>query len=217
MITAVAPSRIEFETPTDMADLMKARAGRARFLLVPERDYLVIDGAGAPGEERFREAMGALYPVAYTLHFALKRRGVTASVGALEGLYWFGDVPGPITAADFERRSPAEWRWRLLLPLPEAATTEEVQGAIREVAARKSPPALPLLRQERWAEGKAAQTLHVGPYASEPPTIAMLHEAIAGAGYQPSGCHHEIYLGDPNRSAPERLKTIIRQPVEIAQ
>jgi hypothetical protein len=176
----------------------------------------MIDGTGAPGDEPFRAAFGALYPVAYTVHFALKRRGVTAPVGPLESLYWFGDRPGAISADESQGRDPGAWRWRLLLPLPEAATAEEVQSAIREVAAKKAPPSLPLLRSERWAEGRAAQTLHVGPYDKESATIAALHDAIATAGYRPSGPHHEIYLSDPNRTAPERLKTIIRQPIEPA-
>jgi hypothetical protein len=214
--TAPGPAAVQFERPADDADLMVARAGRTRFLDVPERRYLMIDGRGEPGSPDFQAAFGALYPVAYTLHFALKRRGIMARVGALEGLYWFGETEGPIEPSEFDRHGRDEWKWRLMLPVPEAAGEDEIEATFAEVARKKAPAALPLLRIERWAEGPAAQTLHVGSYASEPATIEALHAALAAAGLRPRGCHHEIYISDPNRTAPERLKTIIRQPVEPA-
>ncbi len=96
---------------------------------------------------------------------------------------------------------------------PEPVTLGIVRDAVLAVGARKSLPALELVRYERFAEGSAAQMMHVGPYADEGPTIAMLHAFIADQGYVPAGKHHEIYLGDPRRTAPERLRTIIRQPV----
>jgi hypothetical protein len=214
MVTAALErTAIEFEAPADDAGLLVAKTGQTRFLVVPERRYFMIDGHGAPGSPGFTAAFGALYPVAYTVHFVLKRRGVAARVGAMEGLYWFGDVEGPTSAGDFAGHDPGDWNWRLLLPLPEAATAEEIDGAFSEVARKKAPLALPLLRVEHWREGEAAQTLHVGSYASETATIEALNRAIVAAGLGPRGCHHEIYLSDPNRTATERLKTIIRQPV----
>jgi hypothetical protein len=217
MISAApGPTAVHFDEPGSDADLLAARVGRTRFLVVPERRHFMIDGHGEPGGPSFQAAFGALYPVAYTLHFALKRRGVTARVGAAEGLYWFGDTEGPITPDEFERHTRADWSWRLLLPVPEAATSDEIESAFAEVARKKAPEALSRLRVEPWAEGRVAQTLHLGTYATEPPTIAALHAAIAGAGLRPRGCHHEIYISDPNRTAPDRLKTIIRQPVEPA-
>ena len=216
MIAAAASTAIQFEEPTDDAGLLAAKAGQTRFLIVPERRYFMIDGHGAPGSPSFQAAFGALYPVAYTVHFGLKRRGVTARIGALEGLFWFGATEGPIKPGAFGRYDANDWNWRLLLPVPAAATAEEIEGAFAEVARKKAPAALGLLRVEGWREGPAAQTLHVGSYASEPPTIAALQEAVAAAGLRPRGCHHEIYLSDPNRTAPDRLKTVIRQPVALA-
>jgi hypothetical protein len=167
--------------------------------------HLALDGTGAPGGDEFREAFGALYPVGYTLHFALKTRGVSAPVGALEGLWWI------------DREEPARaWSWRLMLPVPPDATDDDITSAIAEVERKKAPPALPRLHVLAWEEGPSAQVLHVGPYDAEPATIEALHRAIADAGLVPRGCHHEIYLGDPSRSAPERLRTIIRQPVQSA-
>jgi len=216
MILASAPPRgPRFDEPALDADLLTARAGAVRFLVVPERRYLMVDGRGAPGSDSFRLAIGAIYPVAYTLHFGLRQRGVTAKVGVLEGLYWLGTAERPIGANGFDLRASPNWRWRLLVPVAAEADADDVRAAIDEVARKKHPAGLARLRVESWREGRVAQTLHVGPYADEGGTIAELHRAIEAAGLHARGCHHEIYLGDPNRSAPERLKTIIRQPVEV--
>ena len=205
---------VRFEEATTDAELLAAVPGRTRFLVVPERRYLMLDGRGEPGSPAFRAAFAALYPVAYTLHFMLKRRGVTERVGAIEGLYWFGEIEHPITPGEFGRHDRDAWNWRLILPVPPAATPDEVARAFADVARKKAPAALALLRVEPWAEGASAQTLHVGPYSTETETIAALHRSIEAAGLRPRGCHHEIYISDPNRTAPDRLKTIIRQPVE---
>jgi hypothetical protein len=234
---------VTFERPSGPRDLLLAKRGRVRFLAVPPMRHLAVDGSGMPGGDEFREAFGALYPVAYTLHFALKKRGVAAPVGGLEGLFRL-DEPALETATDpaatgaaasdgadlgdsppagrdatgptvTREDRPRAWAWRLLLPIPAEATDDDIAAAIADVAAKKAPPALPRLHVLAWEEGPAAQILHVGPYADEPPTIEALHAGIAAAGLRPRGLHHEIYLGDPNRSAPERLRTIIRQPVEM--
>ena len=191
---------VVFEHPNDYRDELPAQADRIRLLVVPRRNYLMIDGTDEPGATGFREAIGTLYPVAYTLHFALKRRGVVAPVGALEGLY-----------------SPDErvaWSWRLMLPVTDQATVADVNSAIDEVFAKKRPPLLDRLHCQAWEEGMVAQILHIGPYDAEAPTVECLHDAIADAGLRPLGWHHEIYISDPNRTAPNRLRTVIREPVE---
>lgn len=206
-------TRVIFERPAGYRDEITAPAGRVRFLEVPKRRYLMIEGTAKPGEQGFRDAMGTLYPVAYTLHFALKKRGVDAPVGGLEGLFWIGK-PGPIDVPEFEAASVSRrWSWRLQLPVPEAATAKDVAAAIDDVRRKKQPPLIDSLRCEPWKEGHVAQTMHVGRYDAEAPTIKRLHDAIAENGVTPAGCHHEIYISDPNRTAPEKLKTLIRQPV----
>jgi hypothetical protein len=219
MITT-SPPLVSVQRPANQHDLLSARAGRVRFLDVPPARYFVVDGTGAPGGDEFKEAFGALYPVAYTVHFALRKRGVAAPVGALEGLFWRSGG-GPITAADSPAPGDApdavDWRvmhWQLMLPVPEAALEEEIVAAIDEVGRKKAPPALPRLHVDRLEEGPSAQILHVGPYDAEPPTIAALHAAIGASGLRPTGRHHEIYLSDPGRTPADRIKTIIRQPVE---
>jgi len=207
---------IEFDHPTDYRDEIAAKPDRVRVLVVPERRYLMIDGTGTPGEKSFQDAMASLYPVAYTLHFTLKKRAIEAPVGALEGLYWMGREE-PLTPAHFADSDLAsKWSWRLLLPVPAAAGEEDVAGAIDDVRRKKSPPTIDQLRCVRWQEGLVAQILHVGPYDAETPTIERLHLAIVERGLRARGCHHEIYISDPNRTAAARLKTIIRQPVEWA-
>ena len=206
---------VEFERAPDYRDELSTHADRIRWLEIPLRRYLMIDGTDEPGAPGFRDAIGTIYPVAYTLHFALKRRGIQAPVGALEGLYWI-DADTPITPAQFAvtQEKRWSWSWRLMLPVPDEATDADFTSAIDEVFAKKRPPLLDQLRCEEWLEGQGAQILHVGPYDAEAPTIERLHDVITDAGFRARGCHHEIYIGDPNRTAPDRLKTLIRQPVE---
>lgn len=180
-----------------------------RFLDVPQRRMFTIAGEGSPeGDPAFRQAMETLYPVAYTLHFALRKaRGISAPIGALESVWYVEgdaepDTPGP------------SWRWRAMLPVPEEATEDEIVAAIDEVREKKAPPAIDRLSVEPFEEGLAAEITHVGPYDAEPPTVARLHAAIAAAGRLVRGPHHEIYVSDPGRTRPERLKTIIRYGIE---
>jgi len=205
VLTATRP--VEFEHAADYRHEIMARVDRVRFVDVPERRYLMIDGTDAPGSPSYTDAIGALYPVAYTLHFALKQRGVTAPIGTLEGLYTL-DPRGATNPG-----TPVEWSWTLMLPVPDEATDAEVAAATADVATKKGPDLVTGLRCETWEEGHAAQLMHIGPYDAEQPTTDRLHEAIAEAGLRPHGRHHEIYISDPGRTAPERLKTVIRQPV----
>lgn len=213
-----APQPVAFERAPDYRDELTAGPDRVRWVEIPLRRYLMIDGTDEPGAPGFRDAIGTIYPVGYTLYFALKRRGIRAPVGALEGLYWIDDGK-PITPAQFavsEEVRPA-WSWRLMLPVPNEATDDDFTSAIDEVFHKKRPPLLDQLRCEEWLEGNVAQILHIGPYDAEAPTIERLHQVITAAGLRARGCHHEIYVGDPNRTAPDRLKTLIRQPVEPTQ
>lgn len=214
MPTVIKSAKVEFEHPRDYHAELTAPTAAVRFLEIPKRRYLMIDGTAKPGEQEFSDSIASLYPVAYTLHFALKRKGVVAPVGALEGLYWIGK-PGPITVEQFKALTEhrATWTWRLMLPVPDAAIDQDIRLAIDEVRAKKQPPLLGRLRCQAWEEGKVAQTMHVGPYDAETATIEELHRAIEGRGLRLHGCHHEIYISDPNRTKPERLKTLLRQPV----
>jgi hypothetical protein len=176
---------------------------------VPELSFLMIDGHGDPNRSpRYQEAVEALYAVSYALKFAIKRAGgPDYTVAPLEGLWWAEDM------ASFSVEDKSNWDWTMLILQPAEATPALVAQTGREVAQRRQLPAAAELRLQRYAEGASAQLLHLGPYADEGPTIARLHAFIQEHGYQLRGKHHEIYLGDPRRTAPERLRTIIRQPV----
>jgi hypothetical protein len=183
---------------------------------VPDLAFLQVDGRGDPETaETYHQALEALYSVAYTLKFTLKKADPERDfkVAPLEGLWW-AEEAAP-TMADLQRDRDA-WNWTMMIAVPDAVTPEEVTAA-RETAARKKDlPAAPLLRLERLEEGLAAQIMHLGPYSEEAPTIERLHAFAAAEGYELRGRHHEIYLGDPLRTAPERLKTVLRHPVRPA-
>jgi hypothetical protein len=183
---------------------------------VPDIAFLMVDGRGDPEtSETYHEALESLYSVAYTLKFTRKKRDPERDfrVAPLEGLWW-ADAEAP--RMDELQQDRDAWNWTMMIAVPGEVTGDEV-GEAREAAARKKDlPAAPLLRLERFVEGLAAQIMHVGPYAEEAPTIERLHDFAAQEGYELRGRHHEIYLGDPRRSAPERLKTVLRHPVRPA-
>jgi hypothetical protein len=177
---------------------------------VPPRQYLMIDGIGDPNtSEAFMAAIPTLYTLAYGLRAILKAsQGVAYKVMPLEGQWWVPDLN------DFDYVDRSNWQWTLMISLPEDATSEMFDVA-RQTAKRKKPD-LPLnnVRLETLHEGLSAQILHIGPFADEPASIERLNAFIKGQGYSYAGKHHEIYLSDFQRAAPEKLKTIIRYPVE---
>jgi hypothetical protein len=179
---------------------------------VPELAFLMIDGSGDPNSSRtYREAIEALFSVSFTLKFMIKRLDPEDdyTVMPLESLWWTKESG----FVSFEDRSA--WRWTAMIAQPGTVTEELVRKASTEAAARRRLPALSKMRLERFREGLCAQMMHVGSYADEEPTIEKLHAFIAEHDYPFRGKHHEIYLSDPKRCAPDRLKTVIRQPVGL--
>jgi hypothetical protein len=203
-----------FEVPADAAAALSGKPGVTRFLELAPVRAVMADGEGAAGPEAFAPVMPGLYGTAYTLRFALKRRGVERKAGPLEGLYTTADGTTDLDRILGDDR--AGWRWTLLIALPAEATDAEVESALAAGRAKMDPAAAGRVRLGTLDEGRVAQLLHVGPYAAERPSIERLHAAIEAAGLRPRDAHHEIYLGDPSRSAPERLRTILRHPVEPA-
>jgi len=209
-------------TSVDPAALYRVRKGSIDFIDVPELTYFAVDGAGAPEGGDFAAAIQALYGVSYAAHFLLKKElGHAPGVGPLEALWWVDDpdqhaavaaiAAGRATAADTDRDM---WQWRAMISQPAVVDDQLAQRAIAQFRAKRPSPALDRVRLMAWAEGRCAQMLHIGPYREEAPSIVRLHSAIAAAGLRPRGKHHEIYLGDPRRAAPDKLRTILRQPVE---
>lgn len=188
-------------------DLYYPPADKVVFVEVPEMRYLAIDGEGNPNTAvAYREAVEALYPVAYALKFARKPT-LNYTMMPLEGLWWLDGEP--FTPGWKERLI-----WTLLIRQPDDTTEEHLEEARQQVARKKAGlPGLDAVRLETLCEGLSAQIMHIGPYADEEPTGRRLHAAIAERGYTPRDKHHEVYLGDPRRAAPEKLRTVLRQPV----
>jgi hypothetical protein len=180
---------------------------------VPELAFLMIDGRGDPNtSEAYQEAVEALYSIAYTAKSRLKKADPERDfkVTPLEGLWWSDSEQPRMDELQAQRD---DWNWTMMLALPDQVTAAEVAAAAEAAARRRPVPAAGRARLERFAEGLAAQIMHVGPYSAEAPTIERLHAFVEAQGYEFRGRHHEIYLGDPRRADPTRLKTVLRHPV----
>lgn len=188
-----------------------APRGRFEIIEVPELAYCMVDGHGDPNSApEYVAAIEALYAVSYAAKFQSKRElDRDYVVGPLEGL-WNADDP-----STFVTRDKAAWSWTMMIWQPDWLTPELVAQSISKAAAKA--PAASLVRFERLAEGSSVQTLHLGSYDDEGPALARLHdEFMPEQGLRFNGRHHEVYLGDPRRNAPEKLRTILRQPVAPA-
>ena len=184
---------------------------KPRLVKVPRQNFLAIEGQGDPSGTDFQQAVEALYSTAYTLKFMIKKgetklEPIDYKVPPLEA-QWYAE-----NMASFVSGRRDLWQWTAMIAAPEFITAKLVKDAI-EVAKKKKPLArlsdVSLLKQ---SDGLSAQIMHIGPYSEEAPTIQRLHEFIKDSGYKLSGRHREIYFGDPRRSAPEKLRTILRQP-----
>ncbi|MEU7813036.1 GyrI-like domain-containing protein [Pseudonocardia sp. NPDC049154] len=191
----------------------RARRDSPEVLDVPDLRYLMIDGHGDPNTPVYEAAVSALYPLAYALKFASRTElGRDYVVMPLEGLWWAEDM-GAFTAA----RDKARWDWTLMIMVPDWTTEEMFDAAVEKIASKAPPTRLADVRMETLAEGRCVQALHVGPYDGEAELLRrMHHEFIPQHGLTMAGKHHEIYLSDPRRADPSRLRTILRQPVADA-
>jgi hypothetical protein len=186
----------------DHKALFTASARVVALVDVPRLSYLMVDGEGDPsGNASFAEAIELLYSTSYTLKFAAKKAdtGRDWAVMPLEGL-WVVQKP--------------RWWWTLMIAQPDFVTAAEVRKAAGELARKHDRRSYARLRLQKFAEGRSVQTLHVGPYDAETPTIERMRQFAREQGLEFAGKHHEIYLSDPRRVAPEKLKTILRQPVK---
>ncbi len=202
------------KTDVKTFDAYQARRGRFRVVDVPDTRYLMIDGHGDPNTSpAFAEAVAALYPVAYTLKFASKRDlGRDYVVPPLEGLWWSDDLEAFTTGRDKSR-----WDWTLMLLVPDWIEPVMIATAVERAGARNRPARLADVRSEPLSEGRCVQTLHVGSFDDEAAVLAEMHHAfIPDNGLRMVGRHHEIYLSDLRRVAPEKQRTILRKPVTAA-
>ncbi|NLI98674.1 hypothetical protein GX441_08470 [bacterium] len=187
---------------------------------VPEMNFIMIDGIIRPGEKvdestDFMDAMQTLYGLVYTLKFMLKgKSGIPDSIiMPLEGLWWFDSKKGDGTDFEMGRRD-IPWYFTAMIMQPEHIKYEHFLEARDQLKTKKDPPGLLKARFESWEEGRSVQIMHLGPYSEEMPAIEKMHKYAIDKGYKLHGKHHEIYMGDPRRTKPERLKTILRHPIE---
>ena len=191
-------------------DLYAPKAGAFVEVDVPPMSYLMVDGHGDPNTEpAYTEAVEALFAVSYAVKFASKRElERDYVVMPLEGLWWADDH------TVFAAGRKSDWDWTMMIRQPDWLPPE-LWDAAREKTSKKNLAALEAVRLETLAEGTSVQWMHIGPYDDEAPTIARMHDWIAENGYVETGNHHEIYIGDPRRVEPAKLRTVVRQPIAV--
>jgi hypothetical protein len=203
----------EFVEKIDLKRVLKAlykpSAKEVAEIDVPEFNFLMIDGEGNPNTAMsYKDAVEALYSVSYTIKFALKKeKALDYVVMPLEGLWWADDF------TSFNRNDKDRWKWTMMIMQPPEASKEMTCSAIARVQNKKALPGLKKLRFEQFQEGRSAQTMHIGPFSAEGPTIQRVHDYISSRSTL-RGKHHEIYLSDIRKAAPGKWKTIIRQPMK---
>ncbi|MBM3291444.1 hypothetical protein FJY84_02070 [Candidatus Bathyarchaeota archaeon] len=185
---------------------------KPELITISSGQFLTIVGRGEPGGKVYSNSLNALYSLAYTLKFKIKKeQAKDYTVMGLEGLWWW-DKPKTFSMKDAPPRQ--EWNWKSMIRQPDFVTTNILEEIRSEVYKKKGLEEVNLVQLEVFDEGLSAQILHVGPYSDEERSIVLLNDFIKEQGYQHRGHHHEIYLNDPNRTAPEKVKTIIRHPIE---
>ena len=195
----------------ELKDLYSPSSKEIAIVEVPKMNFLMIDGTGDPNTAKeYKDAVEALFSLSYTLKFMLKKtEDFDYVVMPLEGLWWADDM------SKFAEDKNL-WKWTAMIMQPKQVTDEVVDKAIEELKKKKKLVALSKIRFESFHEGTAAQIMYFGPYSDEGPTIQKIHDFIKQHEDALVGKHHEIYLSDPHRVAPENLKTILRQPLKTS-
>jgi hypothetical protein len=202
-------TKIDFKK--DLKHLYQPAKDEFSIVEVPAFNFLMVDGRGDPNSaQEYQDALEALYAVAYKIKFMSKKRlDKDYVVPPLEGLWWAEDMDVFTTGGD-----KSSWLWTMMIMQPDWITPEIFEEALIQVEKGKNPVALTKIRLERYHEGLAVQIMHIGSFSEEGPTIAKMHnEFLPENSLEENGKHHEIYLSDPRRVAPEKMKTVLRQPV----
>jgi hypothetical protein len=180
---------------------------RPKIVEFGEIPYLTIEGKGEPAGEVFTKSVETLYPLAYGIKKICKAQRKDFTVPKLEGLWW---VKSSKPALEVPRK---DWFWKLLIRLPEFTTSEMLIDAKEEVFKKKGLLLIKETKFEKIDEGKCIQIMHIGPYWTEPETIEKMKKVMKDKGFTENGPHHEIYISDPRKTPPEKMKTILRQPI----
>jgi hypothetical protein len=195
----------------NLKQLYQPSAKEVGQVAVPKMNFLMLDGEGDPNtSEAYQTGVGVLFALSYSIKFMVKKGALAIDYGVmpLEGLWWTDDM------SKFSIDDKANWKWIMMIMQPDFVTRAMVDEAVAELRKKKNPAGLGALRYEPFTEGTCAQIMHIGPFSAEGPTIERLHKFIADSGCKPVGKHHEIYLSDIRKAAPEKWKTVIRQPMQ---
>lgn len=204
--------KIDFKR--ELKELYQPSGKKISVVDVPPMNFLTITGQGNPNSSQaYQDAVEALYSVAYPVKFMAKKGELATDfvVMPLEGLWWVPDM------REFSMDNKDAWLWQMMIMQPDFVTADMIAEAKAQAKKKKGNEAIDRLKFEVYAEGTAVQILYTGPYAAEGPTILRLHEHVWEQGGELSGKHHEIYLSDPRRMVPEKLKTVIRQPFVVKE
>lgn len=204
--------KVDFKKELDF--LYKPSSKEFSIVTVPPLKYLMVDGEGDPNTSPdYAAAIEALYSVSYTLKFMSKKElGQDYVVPPLESLWWADDM------STFVKRQKESWKWTAMIMVPDWITKAMVKQAVKSVGEKKENAKLSELRHETLKEGKSVQILHIGPYDKEGPMLNRMHnEFMPANGLTFNGKHHEIYMSDMRKVAPEKLRTVVRQPVTKAK
>ncbi len=201
----------------ELKHLYQPSAKQVSLVEVPAFNFAMVDGAMPAGvlpgdSEEYRQSLEALYGIAYTLKFMSKKREqnpIDYTVMALEGLWW-------VESGQFEFGKQEPWHFTSMIMQPDHLTEMDYQQALEELKRKRPNPALDKMRFESFEEGLSVQIMHIGPYSEEPRSLDKMQAYIDEHGYRYRDHHHEIYLGDPRRAKPEKLRTVLRHPVEKA-
>jgi hypothetical protein len=188
-------------------ELYTARS-RPALIFVPAGHYVAITGKGDPDGSQFAGSTQALYTAAYTIKNVYKQSGQDFTVCKLEGTWWVEQAGNPLEVPR------SEWCWQLLIRMPDYVVNAVAQQALKAAFLKKQLPLLQQVSLTTVAEGKSVQVLHTGPYAEEPATLQLMEDFMQEEGLVRNGRHHEIYLSHPHRTAPAKMRTILRQPVK---
>ena len=202
---------VKYDFKKEKKDLYYPSDKKVSVVDVPRMKFLMVDGKGDPNTStEYQNAMEALFPLSYKTKFISKKENnQDYVVMPLEGLWWVENME------EFTIEDKKSWNWTAMIMQPEFITSELIKRAMEDVEEKKNPASLSKIRFENFSERLSAQIMHIGPYgAAEGPTVERLHDFIEKSGYKKRDKHHEIYISDVRRTRPERLKTVIRQPIE---
>jgi len=206
----LAREMVKIDMKKEMKELYGAKA-KPQLVDVPKINFLMVDGEGDPDNNKsFEDALQLLYGLSYTIKFDLKKAkvGPEYTIMPLEGLWWAKKGP------KFEIGTRGDWVWTLMIAQPDHVAQEHVDVAKGKLHKKDPSANVEICRFESFHEGKCVQMLHVGPYATEPETVKVMKAFMDENGLRQRGKHHEIYMSDPRRADPSKLKTILRHPVE---